>query len=124
MLHADETVFAGDESIFDDVFKLGDVAREWVALEKGEDLGCDALDGSAFKDVELADEMLDKERDILSPFPKSGQTDLRHVKALIEILPESALRRQLFQFQVGGGDHPEVCLQGSGPAERGKFTVF
>ena len=62
--------------------------------------------------------------DVRTPFAERGKVNGKDMETEVEIFTESALADHGFQIAIGGGDHPDVDLDGAGPAERLEFPFL
>src|SRR3990172_3611095 len=98
----------------DDVLQLADVAGPVVLIQRGRGARGEALHLAGELAVVLADEVLYQKGDVVAALAQGGQRDGNHVQAVVQVLPEGALLHGLLQVPVGGGDDPDVDLDGPG----------
>ena len=63
---------------------------------------------------ELLHEVVGQQRDVLRPVLEVRQRDRDDVQPVVEVLAEGPLLDGLLEVPVGGGDHPDVDLDGPG----------
>ena len=63
-------------------------------------------------------------RNLLTPLAQRGHVDSNHAEAVVEILPELALRHALFEVGIGGGQDPHVHALRPRLADRHDFALF
>ena len=78
--------------------------------QEGEGLRGHAVDRLAVLHRVFGDEVVDKQRDVLTALPQGGQFDVDHVQPVVKVLPEFATPHQLLEIDVGGGDDAHLHL--------------
>ncbi len=65
-----------------------------------------------FSWLHRVEKVLDQQRDVLATFSQWRYLDGDHVQSVIEILAEALLPDRVLQVLVGGGDDPDIHLDG------------
>ncbi len=97
-----------DDEPLDHVAELAHVARPVVRHEGAHGLAGERLGALPVLRRERLQEVLDQERDVLSPAPERRHLHRDDVQPVEEVLAEAALGDQIGQRLVRGGDHPHV----------------
>src|SRR5262245_18307270 len=74
--------------------------------------------------IELRQEVITKQRNVLTPFPKWGNAERDGVDAEIQILPQLSFPKRVFQVDVGGADEPEIDVHDPIAANRPVFALL
>src|SRR5690606_17914791 len=103
---------AEEQAALDDVLELADVAGPGMpeeALHRAVGHPAHVL---LELGAEVAEEVLDQERDVALALAQRRQAHLDHVEPVVEVLAEAALPDLLQQIAVGRRDQPYVDLDG------------
>ena len=103
-------LFSGGEndSAFDDIFQLADVARKGVGLKAIDRFGAKACERFAYFSSVMLEEVFGKRNQIFGAFPEGGKLKCDGVEAVEEVFSEGASGYGLRYISVGGGDDPDV----------------
>ncbi len=106
-----------DDSAFDHIFELSDVAGPSVLFEDLDGFFFEVQEGlSVFLGV-FVEKVLSKQRDIVGAFAQRGDMDLDHVESVVEVFTETALFDFLAEVFVGCGDQADIDRSGECAAE-------
>src|SRR5205823_4956224 len=72
----------------------------------------------------LGDEVTDQRRNIVAPIAQRGGREGDDMEAVVEVLPELPGRDQRGQVAVGGGDDPDVDVDGALTADPLEFALL
>ena len=98
MLQTDGGAFAGDETVFDNVFKFPDISGERIVHKKAKDFRRDGLEVLALEEIEPVIEVIDKEGNVLfSFFGSSALVPDSSCKGLLGIAEKFRLKKLLGQ---------------------------
>src|SRR5262249_55874214 len=93
------------------VSKLADIARIRVCAKRS--LGARRPPWSLSSSPPiLAEEVIEKERDVSSALPERREEELDDVETVVEIAPEPPRLDKRWDILMGRGDHPDVHLLG------------
>src|SRR2546429_1202210 len=106
--NGEDLAIAQDHGALDDVLELAHVALPGVSDERAQSVAIDTLHLAAEFQVELAYEMIRKQRDVLPMLPKRRQCDMDDIQAIEEITAESPGLDFLVEIPVGACDHANI----------------
>src|SRR5262245_37184869 len=112
IVELNDLVAAGDDQALDDVLELAHVARPRVLAERDDRLGRDVADDRLMAVAarrQVAQEVLDEQRDVLAPLAERRDDEVDDVDAVEEVLAELPLGDEIAEVAVGRRDHAHVA---------------
>src|SRR3990172_5822247 len=101
----------------DDVIQLAYVSRPVIFHKPCFSAGRESLARQAEIVSALLEKVFRENRDVFSPLAERGYGDRHHVQPVIKVFAEFSLSHRLRKVPVGGGDQPDVHVQGLRPAD-------
>src|SRR5580658_3926027 len=117
ILRAELLTIAEEDGALDDVLELADVARPGVGREDVEGLRLDTRHVLLEALVELAEKVLDEQRNVPGSLAQRRQPDGDDVEAIVEVLTEDARADEFLQVAVGCGHEAHVDVDGLDTAD-------
>src|ERR1700674_2054007 len=74
--------------------------------------------------IEIGQDRLADRRDVLLPLPKWGQSDMKYVQSIKEVLTQTVILDGLLGTSIGGGDHSHVDRQLGLGAQPAHLSIF
>ncbi len=102
-----------NDSPFNDVLKLADIARPRIARQRRHGFGGNGVDRLAEAPAELLHKVADQKRDVLRPFAQRRDADRKYIQPIIQVRAELALGDKLIQVAVRRCDQTRVRSHGA-----------
>ena len=106
------------------MLELAHVARPRVALEEGGELGVEATHTLAELARVVLGEVAREQQDVAAALAQRRQRERDHVEAVVEVLPERALRDRGLEIPVRGRDEAHVDRVGRTLTQRTRHLVL
>src|SRR5579859_1846949 len=120
----DEVFVTHNGGAFEGVAQFADIAGPGVAHEDVQHLVADAADVLAVLGVDVAQDVLDKKRNIVFVLTERRQVNVKDVQAEVEVLAQLAVADGLLGIFIGRGDDANVDGSFGFAAEAADFAVF
>src|SRR5207237_6575102 len=108
----------------DGIAQFADISGPGVAHENVHHFSANSADVLAVLGVDVAQDVLDKERNVVFVFAERRQVDVKNVQAEIEVLPQLAAADSLLGIFVGCRDDAYVYRSFGFASEAAHFAVF
>ena len=111
-----------DDRALDHMFQFANIPWPGIPAQSLHSLRSDALDALLHSLRELRQEILDQQRNVLTPLTQRRHRDGKNIQPVKQITAKLTRRYEFFQITVGGSDNPNVSCDRSSAAQA--FELF